>query len=487
MNVSNVIRKLCPLPLLLSLTLSSCSTAPKHGVAPAAAVSAAYPFKVGMAEIDITPPIGHRMAGYYEERYATGVHDPLKAKAIVLQQGSNEVALVFCDLVGLSLNVSTNARATASKETGIPISNIVIGATHSHTGPLFNDVRGDFFHNILIAQTGKDPHETVDYPVFLTEKIVKVINEAHAQLKPAEVDEGIATQPGLPVNRRYHMKNGSVAFNPGQLNPNIVGPAGPVDSDVSILMVKDTKHEPVGGLTVFAMHADTIGGTEYSADYPFFIQQTLRNAFGTNYISAFGAGTCGDLNHIDVTKKENVKGFDVAERLGTAIGQTVVKDVPELRPIEHPALAVRSLTLTLPLQEVAPRELMTARGDMNRLNDTNFDFYAKVRAVKDVDLAARGKTWPMEVQVFRLDADTAIVCLPAEMFVEFGIAIKKASPFKQTFVIAVCNDRPSYMPTLRAFKEGSYETVNSRLAPGSGETVTQTAIQLLNELKQLKE
>ena len=60
------------------------------------------------------------MAGYYDERFATGVHDPLKAKAIVLQQGGKEVALVFCDLVGLSLHVSTNARATASRETAFP-------------------------------------------------------------------------------------------------------------------------------------------------------------------------------------------------------------------------------------------------------------------------------------------------------------------------------------------------------------------------------
>ena len=90
-----------------------------------------------MAEINITPPVGHRMAGYFDERFATGVHDPLKAKALVLQQGGQEFVFVFCDLVGLSLNVTTNARATISRETGIPVSNIVMAATHSHTGPLF--------------------------------------------------------------------------------------------------------------------------------------------------------------------------------------------------------------------------------------------------------------------------------------------------------------------------------------------------------------
>src|SRR3954453_2057974 len=77
--------------------------------------------QIGAAEIDITPPLGHRMAGYFDERLATGIHDPLKAKAIVMKQGDEQIALVFCDLVGLSLNVTTNARAQVSDKTGIPV------------------------------------------------------------------------------------------------------------------------------------------------------------------------------------------------------------------------------------------------------------------------------------------------------------------------------------------------------------------------------
>src|SRR5437588_1274941 len=107
----------------------------------AASASSTNPLQIGAAEIDITPPIGHRMAGYFDERLATAIHDPLKAKAIVLGQGHEQIAMVFCDLVGLSLNVTTNARAQASQKTGIPFSHIVICATHTHTGPLFDDVR----------------------------------------------------------------------------------------------------------------------------------------------------------------------------------------------------------------------------------------------------------------------------------------------------------------------------------------------------------
>src|SRR5437870_13292634 len=120
------------------------------------AASDAGAFKIGAAEIDITPPIGHRMAGYFDERLSTGVHDPLKAKALLLQQDKEKIALVFCDLVGVSLTVTTNARAQASQKTGIPVSNIVICATHSHTGPLFDDVRRHYFHETAIKKFGKD-------------------------------------------------------------------------------------------------------------------------------------------------------------------------------------------------------------------------------------------------------------------------------------------------------------------------------------------
>ena len=90
---------------------------------------------------------------------------------------------------------------------------------------------------------------------------------------------------------------------------------------------------------------------------------------------------------------------------------------------------------------------------------------------------------PLEVQAFRLNQETAIVTLPAEMFVELGLAIKAASPFKTTLVIELANDSLGYIPTKKAFAEGSYEIVNSRVEPGTGEKLVEAAIGLLKELK----
>jgi hypothetical protein len=107
-----------------------------------------------------------------------------------------------------------------------------------------------------------------------------------------------------------------------------------------------------------------------------------------------------------------------------------------------------------------------------------------VEACKVLTLEARGRpALPPEVQVFRLGDDAAVVGLPGEVFVELGLAIRRGSPFATTLVIELSGDDPDYIPTKKAFAEGSYETVNSIIAPGGGERLVDAALRLLKELK----
>ena len=117
--------------------------------------------------------------------------------------------------------------------------------------------------------------------------------------------------------------------------------------------------------------------------------------------------------------------------------------------------------------------------------DTSFLMRIRANRILALDELRRDSdTIPVEVQAFRLSDDTAIVALPGELFVELGLAIKKASPFATTLVIELANDRKiCYVPTSKAFVEGDYEVVNSRLAPGGGELMAETAVRLLQELK----
>ncbi len=278
------------------------------------------------------------------------------------------------------------------------------------------------------------------------------------------------------------MKNGVVQFNPGKLNPNIVRPAGPIDPDVGLVRLLSGDKD-LALLTVFAMHLDTVGGTEYSADYPFYLDRNLRPALGSDGVSLFGTGTCGDINHIDVATKAPQKGQEEAARLGKTLAETVRAALPKLRDARTPRLAVRQAVVNAPLQKYDADAIAQARKDMAKIGKRELPFLKEVEACKIVSLQLLPReTLPMEVQVFRLSDDVAVVGLPGEIFVELGLAIKKASPFPVTLVIELCNDAPGYVPTVKAFKEGSYETVNSRVQPGGGEKLVEAATRLLKEL-----
>jgi neutral ceramidase len=304
------------------------------------------PFQVGFAEVDITPPAGYRMDGYFYERLNTGQRDPLKAKAIVFGQGDTRGALVVCDLIGVPLTLTNDVRALASGRTGIPAANIAIAATHSHTGPLFAGERARLFSERAAEKLGQDPLAAVKYPEQLRDRLVDVIAAAHTALAPAAMELTRTQEDRVSFNRRFHLKDGTVRFNPGVLNPEIVRPAGPIDPDLPFLLFTRDK-KPAGSLTVFAVHADTVGGTEYSADYAGQLAGELRREFGDGFTSVFGLGTCGDINHIDVT---GARRYDA--RL---IGQQLAVRILSARSrvtIDNPALAILSARLSLPLRKV---------------------------------------------------------------------------------------------------------------------------------------
>ncbi len=151
-------------------------------------------------------------------------------------------------------------------------------------------------------------------------------------------------------------------------------------------------------------------------------------------------------------------------------------------PLVTPSLGAVSARVTLPLRKVSDAQVAAARAGMSKVGTSAVPFLTQVDIVTTLDLASRGPSLDAEVQVFRLHPDLAMVLLPGEVFADLGLAIKHASPFAHTLVIELSNDNPAYIPTEKAFKEGSYETVNSRIAPGGGERLVTEAVRLLNAI-----
>ena len=436
--------------------------------------------RAGAAAVKITPPKGAPLAGYYYNRAAEGVHDDLYAKALVLEQGETRVAFVVCDLISLSRPIVEEARRLITDTSRIRGKNVMMSATHSHTGPV---LRGVSTRN---AAQGGEEDVAIKYAEELPELIAESVKLAAARLTNALLSAAIGYEDGLSFNRRFFMKDGTVAWNPGKLNTNIVRAAGPIDPDVAVLLVQtpDAK-TAVATYVNFAMHPDTVGGLEISADYPSTLSRLLGEYNGTEMLTVFANGACGNINHVDVKWKDPQKGHHEAARIGTILAANVLQAYKKAQPVSG-LLHAQSEIVKLPLPIISEAEIEEARRIARIPADAKTPqpkFLERVKAYKVLDVMARdGKPHEVEVQVIALGDEVAWVSLPGEIFVELGLAIKKASPFRYTFIAELANGSVGYIPNREAYAQGAYEVVSSRCAEGSGELLVQSAIHQLKEL-----
>ena len=432
---------------------------------------------VGVAQVTISPPPGTPMAGYYQTRLSTGVHDDLHAKAIVIASGTQRVALVACDLVGIPPAVVEEARKMIQSATSIPSGNIMISATHSHTGPLIPD------GGTRASAYGGDLETARKYRTELPRKIAESVRLAEAKLAPAHIAFGKGREDSISFNRRFFMKDGTVGWNPGKLNPNIVRPAGPIDPELPVVLFESDKGEPLATYVNFALHQDTVGGLEVSADYAYTLSTVLAKVKGASMLSLFTIGAAGNINHIDVKSSNPQKGHDEAARIGTILAGEVVKTYPRLTPVLGANLHASSRALSLDAARLEPGDLERAQAFANQLDlGAPVKFLDTVFTFKALDTAARaGTPLQAEVQVIALGDQVAWVGLPGEIFTELGTAMKRASPFPLTIVAELAHGPVTYFPNDAAFAQGNYEVVTSRAARGSGERLVAVAKTLLND------
>lgn len=440
----------------------------------------AAPLRIGFGTADITPPAGYRMAGSYGEVFATGTHDPLFAKVVYFEQGDTRFVLIVCDVCGQERTLTDAIRSRLEKECGVPAAHVAVTATHTHAGPMHYDpILLDCFRlKYGATDDASDPKEVGGYRKRFVELCSQAATTAKAAAKPVTLSAGTATVPGLAFNRRYRMRDGTTGWNPGKENPNIVAPLGPTDDGLPVLLAS-IDGKPIGGLTAFAMHTTSYSGRTFSADHPGHLQAELRKTYGPDFVSVFGEGCAGNTNQVNTgTKEPDPTPEAIGRRLATAYTGIAYK------PVTAPGLAVKVGTVKAPLKPARPADLPAMR---EKLSAGKAKFLELVEAYQvlltDHYRAKHGDAVPLDVQAVRLGSDAAVVLLPHEVFVEFGLRIKAESPFRTTLVVTIANEVDCYVPTRAAFAEGHYEPVNSPYLPGVGELLADEAVRLLKSMK----
>jgi hypothetical protein len=292
--------------------------------------------RVGRAAVDITPEVGTPLLTPqrppFEIKLAAAAHDPLYVKAIVLDQGGERVALVACDLTSIPLEMLTEARRLADEKTEVDAEHVLINATHCHTAP---QIRPKYLFNADEAARAK----TKKYIAALPGKMAEAVAAAEADLQPAKVAAGAGREESVSFNRRFFLRDGTVEANPfkeeNERLGEILRPAGPIDPQIGVVEFADGAGKPLAVMTNFAIHLDTVGGDQPSADFPFVVEQAVKGVEGSQVLSFWASGASGNINHYDLmdpARFRREKGIHEATRIGTILAAEVLRTCRRLEP-----------------------------------------------------------------------------------------------------------------------------------------------------------
>lgn len=436
--------------------------------------SLAGDFRVGAARVDITPKDGTPLGGYYRFRGSAGVLDPLFAKTMVMEKDGVHAAIVVLDLSGTVRPIVAEARKLIQQQCGIEGDHVLISGTHTHTGP--QQPRGSMMDDITKVNSPAGVSYTSMLPVWIAESV----KQAKANLSPVSARVATGRAEGISFNRRILREGQQEAiWQPQKLTPKD-RPAGPVDPEVGVL-VFEAGDKPVASLLNFAMHPTSVGGgVKISADYPGVFTKLVSERHGADMISIFANGTCGNINHTDYMTGKRRSTLE----LGTALADAVDAAWPQLKASQAFAPRIRSEQVTLKRRSFTEAQIAKAKDMAANMLTKSFGTVPMAETVCILEtLDKQDQPLLAEVQVIALSDDVAVVALPGEIFVELGLALKKASPFKHTFIAELSNGSIGYIPNREAYPQGNYEIVSARGEAGSGEKLIETALKLLGEVK----
>lgn len=450
--------------------------------------------RAGAATSNITPELGAPIIGGFVPFPSQHVHDELRARCLVLDDGETRLALVVCDLLGINRWVSDEARKLITERLGIPREHVLISATHTHSA------------SSALGQDSRKLDQTPDaYQQFVARRIADGVTRASNLMRPAEIAFGTAEAPEHVFNRRWFMREGTVPVNPFggidrvKMNPprgnaNLVEPAGPTDPTISFLAIRDLEGRPLSIFAAYSLHyVGGVGRGHISADYfavfAKHLQRLLAEQAGDDpelppVVAMMANGTSGDINNINFRDPQPRKqpyeqmryvGVDVAQKVHAALAQlTYQRDVQLAAAYREPEIRWRQLT-------DAEREWADKTLAAGRKSERDLSFIYAERAKRMLEYP---ESTTVPLQVLRI-GETCIGTMPFEVFCEIGLEFKSRCPIKPAFLVELAHGYFGYLPTPRHHRLGGYETWlgTNRVEPQASEKLLENLLEMAGELK----
>ena len=433
------------------------------------------PLIAGAGVADISPIDSQYLFGYpHVDRFSAGINDPLLSSALYLSDGLTPLLFIANDIIFVSKATAARVRGRIREATGVSEENILISATHTHSGPSTVDY----------ASLEDDPTVPRVDPRYLArfeDGIVAAAAAAYRSARPAELGL-VTTQAKVGTNRR--------------------DPDGPADPQIPVLLVRAASSgTPIACMLVVSMHPTVLreDSMVVSGDFPGLARQFLQqNVLGVECPVLHHTGPAGNQSPRHVVRANTVAE---AQRLGEVLGRAVADVLPHVTYTQDATLQVRRALLELPRRAFPP--LAEAQGKLARaaqklehlrrtgasrqtIRGAEVDWFGAEETTRLALIADEGRLdsyyascLPAEVQVLQI-GPWAFVGWPGEIFVDYALRVK--AQLREAFVISLANgELQGYITTEQAAEEGGYEASNAIFAPQSGQALVDTTLRLLQK------
>lgn len=425
--------------------------------------------KFGVAKRCITPETDMCIPGYFSKRFVSGVLDDLYAKAVAWESDGISAINVVCDTINLNRDDVLRIRRGIHDRCGVLEKNITASATHSHTaGPSWkwNDAgeHDPIYMNMLISQA-------IDAGV-----------EAYEKRRPAKIGTASADVQAYCFIRRYKMKDGRYLTNPGNGNPDIVEAVGTPDLTFTVSKVCGEDGKIIAFISNYGVHLDCVGGENVSADYPGALAEYIYGKYGKDVESVFFTGPCGNTNHLNplnVSVKERsdeeYKSLPQHKKMGVILGDALCEIEKSIKLSENDDVKISrdfvAARLRVPTEDYIRTSEKILHGEDAVFKGYGLEGYTPKQkrhiALATID-AYNNPNKMREAEITALTVgDLAMVFWPAEVFVEYGKAVRERFKGKNVLIAELSNGCVGcYLPTEEAIEQGGYEpTITGAATP----------------------